>query len=427
MGSASTTAVITPDVVDPAPLATTPRRRWWKSSYRRRRPPGSSIRTEWAGHAPRVSSRRAKTDARLGPPSDSPALALRRASPPTPRADPPTAHAALPAKRRRPRLLLLLLLLLLRPHARYEAFVPPPRTTTRAPWPSTSTAGTRSACCPSRAPSSRTLFKAEHAAHAERLVVLRVGDFYECYGVDAAVCVDVARTTPCGAASALRTSFRKERVARVLARLVRAGWAAAVYEESRVLVTPRQRVRAGRRRARPVYAHAPTSDAVSAFEGDDAGDAAPPDARPAVLVAPADHASWTVCACDVARRAVAVYAQVDRRSPRRSPRAPRGRAARARRAALCACAVRRGAVARGGGGDRRAGRRRRGAAARAAARLRARRTGCRAPPSASRRRAEAEAAAEAEGGGMKPTPRSTRLQPGIDDPLRATPSLVDAC
>lgn len=76
--------------------------------------------------------------------------------------------------------------------------------------------------------------------HPHMVVLVRVGEFYETYGVDAVMLVEerVAEIHK----SELRTSVSPRRLQRVLNALMDRGMCAVVYEESGVLCTPRRRV-----------------------------------------------------------------------------------------------------------------------------------------------------------------------------------------
>lgn len=149
------------------------------------------------------------------------------------------------------------------------------------------------------------------AADAKRhdpgaVVLLRVGDcFYEAFGVDAVLLVEHCGATPVkarsGACKELRVCVRHDRIQSILNGLLRARHVAVVYEESNVLVTPRQRVFAQRVcRAQPTYAHALDSDAATER------------ARPVVAVAGLGTDAWDVALCDVQLRQVRTFWKVDR-------------------------------------------------------------------------------------------------------------------
>lgn len=91
---------------------------------------------------------------------------------------------------------------------------------------------------------------------ADAIILLRVGDFYEAFGVDAIIVVATAGTSP--VKNELKTSFRFEKVQDVCNKLVHGGHRAAIYEETAVMITPRQRIFAQLVcSAMPTYKHAP--------------------------------------------------------------------------------------------------------------------------------------------------------------------------
>lgn len=138
----------------------------------------------------------------------------------------------------------------------------------------------------------------------EAVVLLHVGENYEAFGVDAVLTVEHAQTNRTRAE--LRTTFRQERVQAVLNHLLAAGYRIAVYEETAVLVTPRQRVFSQLvSAAQPAYAHAPAA-------ADDASGAETAAPKPIVAVGRRDgDDAWDVAVCDVPVRQVRVYTQVE--------------------------------------------------------------------------------------------------------------------
>lgn len=249
---------------------------------------------------------------------------------------------------------------------------------------------------------------AAQAADAKRrapdaVVLLRVGDcFYEAFGADAVLLVEHCGVQAARGGKELRACVRHDRVQAALTALLTAGHRAAIYEESRVLVTPRQRVFAQLVcAAQPTYAHAADADA-----------AAPP-ARPIVAVAAAAGDAWDVAVCDLQLRQVRLFAQVERSTAE----------ALVARAALPVVCVRAVPIfvraAAPGAGDVVV----LGGMAEASvdARLLAH------VAAAHYIEAAEFARVPACVGACAPLPRFTLQHLGIDDPTGATPSLVDAC
>ena len=141
--------------------------------------------------------------------------------------------------------------------------------------------------------------------YSDALILLHVGEFYEAFGVDAVFVVEHVGTTQMR--TDLRTCLRPERLQAALNTLVAQGFRIAVYEESAVLVSPRQRVFSQLvSEANPVYEHLP--DAADASEI-----AQQPCAKPLVGIAASacSNDTWDVAVCNVAERRIRLYAQVE--------------------------------------------------------------------------------------------------------------------
>lgn len=76
------------------------------------------------------------------------------------------------------------------------------------------------------------------AEHPQRIVILRVGEFYELFGIDAVVTLEACPTLEPGK---LGASVHASRIQTILNGLIDAGWTAALFEESKVICTPRHR------------------------------------------------------------------------------------------------------------------------------------------------------------------------------------------
>jgi len=139
----------------------------------------------------------------------------------------------------------------------------------------------------------------------EAVVLLRVGEMYEAYGVDAVLVKE--HDDACKVCAGLRAVLHHGRVQHVCTALVGGGgWTVAVYEESSVIgITPRHRYLAQIvSRANPVYCHAADHDAA---------DGGAVDAQPVVgVVASADGGAFDVVRVDLVPRTYRVLAQVDR-------------------------------------------------------------------------------------------------------------------
>ena len=144
---------------------------------------------------------------------------------------------------------------------------------------------------------------------------MRVGEFYEAFGADAVLVVEYAQTSP--HKNELRTSVRQERIQAAASALVRAGFRAVVYEESAVIVSPRERVFAQVVADTDlVYRHA---TAVADCDR-------VPAARPIVGVEACSDGTWNVTVVRVDARASIRRSRASvRRWRRRLPRRPRRR------------------------------------------------------------------------------------------------------
>lgn len=77
--------------------------------------------------------------------------------------------------------------------------------------------------------------------YPDDIILFRVGEFYHAYGVDAILLIEHARTTPERSDAQLQTCVHNKRIQSVLALLVQVGLRVAIFEESEVLKTPRER------------------------------------------------------------------------------------------------------------------------------------------------------------------------------------------
>lgn len=135
-----------------------------------------------------------------------------------------------------------------------------------------------------------------------RLIISRVAEQYEALGIDAVALVEHSDCQP-AKGEVVRVSFHRSRLQSVLTALVRAGLTAAVYEESKVLRTPRQRELAQVvSRATPLYA--PESGTADAPEDNDV-----PSALPIVLVRAGDGGVEVVSA-DLQAQTYSVLSEV---------------------------------------------------------------------------------------------------------------------
>lgn len=135
------------------------------------------------------------------------------------------------------------------------------------------------------------------AAHAERLVFLRVGEFYEVHGTDAVLVLDACATCEAHRLEA-KVSVHANKLQLVLNALLRAAFSAAIFEESAVICTPRHRYLTQIvSMAAPLYA---LSDSV-----DDA-----PSALPIVGVQLHPDGAVSVCAVHVQERVCRKFVRV---------------------------------------------------------------------------------------------------------------------
>lgn len=141
----------------------------------------------------------------------------------------------------------------------------------------------------------------------DSLIVLRVGEFYECFGVDALIVMDILKATP--QKNDFAYKFHIGTVQSVLNQLVFSGWDVAMYEETKVLVSPRYRVFTQLVcKSDPLYVR--RGGGVATEWGDETSAVSAPDAVPIIALAAAGNASWTVALCYVSTRTVRVYSQV---------------------------------------------------------------------------------------------------------------------
>lgn len=133
-------------------------------------------------------------------------------------------------------------------------------------------------------------------SHPERIVLVRVADFYEAWGVDAAILIDVVSHLV-RHKTELKVVFHASRIQEHLNALIGHRLTAAVYEETPVLCTPRHR--------------ALSQIVTAATPQYGASEADAPAARPiAALYAHPTHDCVSVCLLDVPQRLCRRMSQV---------------------------------------------------------------------------------------------------------------------
>lgn len=75
--------------------------------------------------------------------------------------------------------------------------------------------------------------------YSTHIILMRVGEFYHAYGVDAIMLVEHAQTTP--EKNEIQTCVHSKKIQFALSRLVKQRLSVAIFEESEVLKTPRER------------------------------------------------------------------------------------------------------------------------------------------------------------------------------------------
>ena len=97
------------------------------------------------------------------------------------------------------------------------------------------------------------------SAHPDKIILVRIGDFYECWGIDAIMLVEHAGLNPMG--DSCRAGCPKNNIQQTLNNLTDAGLSVAIYEEANVVGSRSKRVKKERYLSqvvtpgRPVYLH----------------------------------------------------------------------------------------------------------------------------------------------------------------------------
>ena len=139
-------------------------------------------------------------------------------------------------------------------------------------------------------------FKAEFP---DCVILLRVGEFFEAFGVDAVLILDTCQQTYKGNGVCIASRTIQARLDRLVAR----GLRCALFEETSVCVQPRHRVFSQIvTDATPIYLRAPSS----AADGEDA-----PEEKPVVAVGIVSDGRWDVSLCFVSTRRYFSHVQID--------------------------------------------------------------------------------------------------------------------
>ncbi len=96
--------------------------------------------------------------------------------------------------------------------------------------------------------------------HPDKIIIVRVGEFYQSFGVDAIILISIMHTSPIKGKD-VQTSFHLTKIQTVLNNLLLNNFNCVIYEESGILKTPRMRfISQIVTKANPFYMHASTQD-----------------------------------------------------------------------------------------------------------------------------------------------------------------------